>query len=137
VEIAIASDDRGRPLVSSRLADDVRVSIAHKDGVAVAIAALGGDPGIDIETIGAHDDGFEGLAFGEDELALLPPRDRDEWLTRLWCAKEAAVKARGTGFEGLPRRIAATAIDGERFVVEGRLVETRRDGVTIIAWTLP
>jgi phosphopantetheinyl transferase len=142
IEIAVRSDDEGRPLVSSRFGEDVRVSIAHKDGLAVSVAAIGEDPGVDIEAIAPRRADFEAVAFSPSELDLLPEGDRDEWLTRrdewltrLWAAKEAAAKARGTGFARLPRDYAATAVDGERISVLNRLVETRRRGDTIIAWT--
>ncbi len=135
IEVQIRNDPSGRPTASSRLAEDIRVSIAHKDGVAVALAAIGRDPGIDLETIEPRDDGFVRLSFAPEELELLPDGDRDEWLTRLWAAKEAAAKAEGTGIQGLPREITASAVDGERFDIGGHPIETRRLGDRIVAWT--
>jgi phosphopantetheinyl transferase len=135
IEISVRSDGDGRPLVSGLVDGKIRVSIAHKNGVAVALAAVDGEPGVDIEEIASREEGFERLAFSPAELELLPSGDRDEWLTRLWTAKEAAAKASGTGFAGFPRDLLATAIDGERIIIENRLIETRRRGATIIAWT--
>ena len=136
IEIRIGADASGRPTASSRFAEDIRVSIAHKDGVAVALATIGRDTGIDLETIQPRDDAFVRLSFAPQELELLPDGDRDEWLTRLWAAKEAAAKAAGTGIRGLPREIMASAVEGERFEIDGSLIETRRLGDRIVAWTV-
>ena len=121
---------------AGRSTRDIRVSIAHKPGIAVALAAEGVDPGIDIEAIEPRGDGFASLAFGQDELALLPGGDRDEWLTRCWAAKEAAGKARGTGLAGNPKGVRITAIDADRILVDGRAVATRRLGDHVVAWTV-
>jgi phosphopantetheinyl transferase len=134
-EIAIAADAAGRPRVAGAWAGDLRVSIAHKDGIACAIVADGRDPGIDIEKIESRGEGFAGMAFGPDEMLRLPPADRDEWTTRLWAAKEAAGKANGTGLAGNPKGLTLAALDGERMLIDGRWIETRRDGDYIIAWT--
>ncbi|MFO1398994.1 MAG: beta-ketoacyl synthase N-terminal-like domain-containing protein [Burkholderiales bacterium] len=135
VEITIESDAAGRPVARGPYARDLRVSLAHKGALAVAIAAEGRDPGIDIEKVEARGEGFASLVLGDAERALLPAVAQDEWLTRLWAAKEAAGKAQGTGLAGHPRRVAIEAIDGERVRVAGRWVETRRRGEHVIAWT--
>ena len=75
------------------------------------------------------------LAFTDAELALLPPGNRDEWLTRLWCAKEAVGKSRGTGLAGSPKALALENVEGERLLVDGCWIETcYREGF-VIAWT--
>jgi malonyl CoA-acyl carrier protein transacylase/phosphopantetheinyl transferase len=135
IEVSVRSDPSGRPVVSGMFAQDLRVSIAHKNRTAVAVAAIGRDPGIDLEPVEPRGEGFVQLAFSEAELALLPPGDRDEWLTRLWCAKEAVGKSRGTGLDGDPRALALEKVDGERLLVDGCWTETcYREGF-IIAWT--
>ena len=136
VEVEIRSDEAGRPEVHAPWADDLRVSIAHAEGIAVALARAGSAPGVDVEPVAARGDGFAGIAFAPAEQALVPAGgDRDEWLTRLWCAKEAAGKARGTGLGGSPRALTVEEVDGERVRVDGAWVRTRRDGDTIVAWT--
>jgi phosphopantetheinyl transferase len=41
------------------------------------------------------------------------------WETRLWCAKEAAGKARGTGLNGYPKRLRITDADAAgRMIVQ-------------------
>ena len=135
IEVGISSDDVGRPVVSSPLAGDLSVSIAHKGPLAVALARDGLRPGIDIEIVEPRDDAFATRAFAEAELALLPPTDRDGWLTRFWSAKEAAGKARGTGFDGEPRSLSVREVQEDRFRVDETWVETRVVDGHAIAWT--
>ncbi len=116
----------GRPFLRSRLQpwrDDLpAVSIAHVDGVAVALACL--DPsarvGIDVEPIVERTPGFEAMAFLPGERAILGDRvgtDRAEWSARLWCAKEAAAKATGLGFVDGPSGTEVVAIDRDGVMV--------------------
>jgi acyl transferase domain-containing protein/phosphopantetheinyl transferase len=136
VEVELTSAPNGRPLVRGDLGVDVRVSIAHTRGTAVALAAVGYDPGIDVEEIAPRGEGFERLALAEAESALLPEESRAEWLTRFWCAKEAVGKANGTGLDGQPRSLNVEATEGERVNVAGTWVETRRlEPDLVVAWT--
>jgi phosphopantetheinyl transferase (holo-ACP synthase) len=135
VEIAVANLASGRPTVTGPGCDGLRVSVAHKDEIAVAlVAADGRSPGIDVERIEPRTDGFARVAFTDRELALGGDRPRDEWLTRLWTAKEAVAKARDKGL-GDPRRFEVRDADGDRLIVDGTPVETRRDGELVVAWT--
>ncbi|WZO96124.1 beta-ketoacyl synthase N-terminal-like domain-containing protein [Isosphaeraceae bacterium EP7] len=112
-DLEIKADLRGKPVLRSLLhpgRDDLpAVSIAHAEGVAVAIASVGpGDrPGIDVEPIVARTAGFEEIAFTASERSLLDRAaaggSRDEWIARFWCAKEAAAKASGLGMVNGPR----------------------------------
>jgi phosphopantetheinyl transferase len=123
--IQITNDERGCPIVAVRGARvatrNLRVTIAHSGGVAVAAAALhrpatgasgkeagtstGIGIGIDVEPIEPRSSRFERLTLtaGEQVLRSVPGDDRDTWLTRLWAAKEAAAKATGRGLEGRPK----------------------------------
>lgn len=105
-DVEISSDAKGRPVVGGvwkeRLKADPVVSITHTNGAAAAIAALGESrlPGIDLEFFGQRPDGFETIAFTDDErkwLGEIPHAKREEWSLRLWCAKEAIAKALGHG----------------------------------------
>ena len=105
-DLAIVADEHGRPLLT-RVGEPAldalpAISIAHADGVAVALAVL--DPaarvGIDVEPIAERPPSFEATAFTAGERALLDRwsgSSRAEWVTRFWCAKEAAAKAAGLG----------------------------------------
>jgi phosphopantetheinyl transferase len=134
-EVEVLGDDAGRPVVETRTGRDIRVSIAHKDNLAVAIANEGSTPGIDVERIEARGEGFEMMAFYPEELALLPDEDRAAWVTRLWSAKEAAGKATGNGLSGNPKTLQIRRRAGERLLVEDRWVETTVIGEYVIAWT--
>jgi phosphopantetheinyl transferase len=136
LEITIEHDANGKPVVMSNTGRDMRVSVSHTEGMAAAIAAEGIDRGIDIERIAPRSERFADIAFTADELGRLPESNRDEWLTRLWCAKEAAGKARGTGLQGTPRTLPLDEIKGTRMLVDGIWVDTRRLGQYVIAWTV-
>ncbi len=142
IEVAVRAASSGRPRIEiyGESADDLRVSVAHKPDIAVAIVGEGRDVGIDIETIEARGDGFASLAFHDHERELARGADEAEWQTRLWAAKEAAAKAAGTGLEGNPRRFRVRERAGHHLQIEGpdgvlRWIATERDGDYIIAWT--
>jgi acyl transferase domain-containing protein/phosphopantetheinyl transferase (holo-ACP synthase) len=105
-DLTVLSDAHGRP----RLAHVARpaeltlpaISIAHCDGVAVALAAHdpGAHVGIGVEAITDRPESFEASAFTTGERSLLAHwsgPSRDEWAARFWCAKEAAAKATDAG----------------------------------------
>jgi phosphopantetheinyl transferase len=93
------------------------ISIAHSDGHAVALAGYCADGqrlGIDLERIRPRADSFLTIAFSDAELTLLQSvagSERDEWVTRLWCAKEAVAKALGKGLVDGPRSLAVRSLD--------------------------
>jgi phosphopantetheine--protein transferase-like protein len=105
-DLAIVADARGRPwltqLAQPEDTGSPAISIAHCDGVAVALAAA--DPcarvGIDVEAISERADGFLASAFTPGEQSILSRwsgSSSREWIARFWCAKEAAAKAAGAG----------------------------------------
>ncbi|MFD6469416.1 type I polyketide synthase [Streptomyces goshikiensis] len=114
VEVQIGNDPAGRPVVGGAQAAGVRLSIAHKDRLAVAIAHPGRRVGIDVEPVTADPGALIRVALTPDELRLaeeLAARDATGLpavLTALWCAKEAAAKAHGTGLGGRPREWRVT-----------------------------
>jgi acyl transferase domain-containing protein len=137
VEITVETLPNGRPKVHAPFDGVVRVSIAHKDDLAVAIASVERDVGIDIERVDARPEGFTELAFSEGELGLMArSENRDEWLTKLWAAKEASSKAEGVGLSGDPRRFPVTDRATDRLLCAGRWVELRRFGDYVIGWTV-
>ena len=152
-DIEILAGEGGAPVVAApgveRLGATPVVSLAHAQGEAVALAALGsGDAiGIDIEHLSPRPPGFAEAVLTADERRLLegiPTDHADEWLLRCWCAKEAVGKALGTGMA--PGRAEAPAVvsldrDRQEVVVrvgERRLVaHTHREGDLVVATTLP
>lgn len=157
-DLAIEPDANGRPVLRSLLRPRdamPAVSIAHTEGVAVAIAT--GDPaaraGIDVERVVDRAASFEAMAFSPGERALLDRLggERAEWIARLWCAKEAAAKATGLALRAGPSSVEVVAADGRGGMavtlgselaaacpdVAGPLrVRTARRGDYAWAWTL-
>ena len=141
IEVAVHSREGRAPRVDAPGGHDLRVSLAHKDRIAVALVAEGRDPGIDLERIEPRSDSFADIAFTPAERTLGAEADRDEWMTRVWAAKEAAAKARGTGLQGNPRRFEVVDVAGERMLVSTpggarTWIQTRRDGDHVVAWTV-
>ncbi|RSS68925.1 type I polyketide synthase [Streptomyces sp. WAC06614] len=155
VEVPVGADAYGRPVPQGPLAQGFRLSLAHKDRVAVALAHPTEPVGIDVETVTADPGALLRVACGPGEAALAEELAATQGLsgpaalTALWCVKEAAAKAAGTGLGGRPRdwRVTAGPEAGALRVVspEGtaRLVRTTvlaapegRPGLDhVVAWT--
>ena len=99
-QIEIRTEEGGRPQIF--LADrksDLFLSITHSNDVAAAIASRS-PIGLDLERIEPRDHTFEDLvltAADRQKLDGLVGARRDEWLTLLWCEKEAYAKLTGNG----------------------------------------
>ena len=138
IEVEIPAGADGAPEVLAPGGLDLRVSISHKQGRAVAMVAEGVDPGVDLETVEARPPELERAAFTERErewLSSRPEAERDGWRARLWAAKEAAAKRRRTGMKD-PRRMEIESMDEDRIDVGGTLVATRIEDGCAIAWTM-
>jgi phosphopantetheinyl transferase len=136
-EVELSNEPSGQPVVAlagraepSALA----VSISHKDDAAVAIVGDGEDVGIDLERIAPRTGAFADLAFTPAERALAEARGGDEGMARLWAAKEAVAKLRGTGLTD-PKKLEVRAAGGDRLAIGRDLVETARHGDHVVAWT--
>jgi len=116
---SIASDANGRPFVNRLPGAGIKpsVSIAHSQSRAIAVA-YDGDVGVDIEVIAERDESFLTAfttASEREMLTSFPPEERPAWVTRFWCAKEAAGKLRGTGVNGAPQtfEVVGVTLDGQ------------------------
>ncbi|MFC5248931.1 type I polyketide synthase [Streptomyces nigrescens] len=154
-EIQVGTDDQGRPCPEGPLAHGLHLSLAHKDRIAVALAHRSGPVGIDIERVTDDPPALERFALTPAERRLADDlrarhapgtTGRAYWLTALWCAKEAAAKAAGSGLDGRPLDWAVTpAPGGALWVVspDGRPHLVHLDSVDdlsgrhVVAWTGP
>ncbi len=133
VEIEVGNDAQGRPWVRGPFPEQLSVSLAHTEGGAVARVAEGRRVGIDLERPERRPEGFAELVLTPEERSLVP--EGDAWLARVWTAKEAVGKARGTGLGGDPRRLPLQKLDGERLLIDGVWVETAWDAPFVVAWS--
>lgn len=143
----IVNDAQGQPMVEQLSGHGlpVHISIAHCEDRAIAIAH-DRPVGVDIERISPRDPEFLASIATQAEQALIKeraaaPEQTAEWITRLWCAKEATGKMTGAGVKGAPTQFEAKAVaeDGAFHVqprggAETVLVSTLRDGDFIIAY---
>lgn len=116
-DVIIETDERGRPFARGAWVGKVsavpKLSISHKGLVAVAVASSA-EIGLDLERVETREASFETAAFDEREREMLrgwEGASRDEWVTRLWCAKEAAAKAAGVGMDHGPGTMVARGVD--------------------------
>jgi malonyl CoA-acyl carrier protein transacylase/phosphopantetheinyl transferase len=124
-EIEIEADREGRPAARARklvvAGATPAISIAHAGDHVVAAATFAFEGlGIDVE-VPRQPDADLRAGFSDEELALVPPAS----LLPLWCAKEAAAKALGSGLRGAPREWRVVAYDGQQGIIEyqGRRLE--------------
>ncbi len=150
-EVPIGNDAAGRPLAEGPLTRGLRLSIAHKDRIAVALAHPGRAVGIDVEQVTADPDALVRIALRPEEVRLAERLAACEGtglpaaLTAVWCAKEAAAKAEGSGLGGRPRdwRVAedpdsgallVRSPDGHPYPVRTTLLATDPHP-HVVAWT--
>ncbi|MER5885237.1 beta-ketoacyl synthase N-terminal-like domain-containing protein [Streptomyces sp. NPDC001941] len=152
-EVRVRNEPSGRPVpegVHGRELPPLELSLAHCQDAAVALVRPAGTPvGIDIEEVVERTDATVDAVLGPDEHALYARLGGGaEQLTRLWCAKEAAAKAEGTGLGGRPRDFTVVEATGDTARVRtpsGRVHRIRTAGVAnppglrdrkyTVAWT--
>lgn len=107
--IAIGHDGRGRPLVALPHGSGLHLSLATRAGM-VAVALAHRPVGVDVEAVDDTTAPPIGVLHPEEAAWLLtqPPARRALAFARLWSAKEAYVKALGTGFLRPPESFAVT-----------------------------
>jgi 4'-phosphopantetheinyl transferase len=112
--VVLDEDARGKPRLASRVsasgaADRLEFNWSHSGAFALVALARGCALGVDIERFGKGQRSLEiARRFFDpaeaDALARLEPAARDRSFIKLWCAKEAVLKAVGEGLSfGLAR----------------------------------
>lgn len=115
--VTIGHDGTGRPFLSGPDGTGLHLSLATRAGL-VAVALARRPVGIDVERVDAAAPPLEVLQPEEAAmLRALPMASRPLAFARLWAAKEAYVKALGTGFLRAPESFAVTLLSAERFAV--------------------
>jgi phosphopantetheinyl transferase len=127
-DLAIEPDPHGRPQlrwVGTAQGPEAlpAVSIAHTAGLAVALASA--DPsapvGIDVERVVPRERRFIELALEPGGVAALERvASREEWVARLWCAKEALGKATGRGLIVGPASVVIVEVEPSSGLVLAR-----------------
>lgn len=116
--VAIEHDLAGRPLLTSPETPQLHLSLATRAGV-VAVGLARHLLGVDVERVDAQ--ALPPLALlHPDERRFLEatkPADRPLAFARLWAAKEAYVKALGTGFARPPESFCVSLLSEARFGV--------------------
>jgi phosphopantetheinyl transferase len=117
--VTIEHDEAGRPVLARPAGTGLHLSLATRAGL-VAVALARAPVGVDVERIEpAVAPPLESLHSDEREmLAMLPETARPLAFAQLWTAKEAYVKALGTGFLRPPESFAVTLLAGGRFKID-------------------
>ncbi|NQX40045.1 Acyl transferase domain-containing protein [Pedobacter steynii] len=136
ISFEVRSDEVHKPYLQGPMTDGISISIAHKGTDAVGIARFDRAVGIDIEKIEERSEGFYELVFSVAEQVLLAGKDKAEWATRFWVAKEAYGKFLGKGLQGNPRAYVIEEIMGEELRINNIIIRTIKHKNYIIGWTL-
>jgi len=104
-EAPLATGDYGKPYIPG---SPLHFNLSHDDQFAVVALSLDGPVGIDLERLSRAAE-LSACADTFCHPAEIAARPSASELLRIWTAKEAFVKARGTGFMTPPEKIRITA----------------------------
>lgn len=131
--LPLSRDARNRPQLQGALAG-MDINWSHSGGRLLVACARGARIGVDVESTARRRPRALELArryfhpAEHDDLAALPEPARQAAFLRLWCAKEAVLKAHGVGLVfGLHRL---------RFDAGGRLLECDADLGATASWAI-
>lgn len=129
--VEIGHEPAGRPMIAAPHGSGLHLSLATRSGL-VAIALAHQPVGVDVERIApASEPPLSVLHLDERRwLESLPAPARPLAFAQLWSAKEAYVKALGTGFARPPESFAVRLDGAERFVVADEQNGGRASGFT-------
>lgn len=127
-EIVMDHDDAGAPVLL-RPVRTLHLSRASRDGLAV-LAAAPCPVGVDIERVEPdREPAWNVLSPREREVLAAQPRpEQPVSFARIWSAKEAYLKALGTGLRREPSGFTALPLGNSRFTIDdpGRSADVRR-----------
>lgn len=128
--VTIGHDAQGRPLLEKPEGASLQLSLATRAGV-VAVALANHPVGVDVERVDPAQEPPIAALHPVEAAALRGPPDsaRPLAFARLWSAKEAYVKALGTGFARAPESFAVTFPTPDRFEVADALRGTIARGI--------
>lgn len=128
-QVTIGHDAQGRPLLDRPEGASLHLSLATRAGV-VAVALANHPVGVDVERVEPARELPIAALHAMEAAALrgLPDSARPLAFARLWSAKEAYVKALGTGFARAPESFAVTFPTPDRFDVSDALRGTTARG---------
>lgn len=131
VRVAIGHDEHGRPLLLEPGGTGLNLSLATRAGM-VAVALAEQPVGVDVERVDeAVPLPLATLHADERQaLAVLAEHARPRAFALIWAAKEAYVKALGTGFLTTPESFAVRLLPGGIFEVEDRQRDSPPRGAT-------
>lgn len=131
--VEIVHDERGQPLLRHPAGTGLHLSLATRGGL-VAVALAGRPVGVDVERIDPAADPPLAALHPDERKALLalPAPARPLAFAQIWTAKEAYVKALGTGFVRPPESFLVILRPQERFDVVDPERPARSSGATRI-----
>lgn len=127
--VEIGHEPAGRPLIVRPRGSGLHLSLATRAGL-VAIALAHRPVGVDVEGVAlASEPPLAALHPDEQRwLGSLPASARPLAFAQLWSAKEAYVKALGTGFSRAPESFSVQLDGTERFFVSDEQTDCRPNG---------
>jgi len=99
-EIGFATTGREKPVLEGPNTDRLKFNLTHTDGLACLAVTHGHDIGVDLERVRDIEDDFIAYSLNPAEhgrVLALEPAMRTNAFFRVWTAKEAYLKAIGTG----------------------------------------
>ncbi|MBW1879697.1 MAG: polyketide synthase dehydratase domain-containing protein, partial [Deltaproteobacteria bacterium] len=135
--IRILEAESGEPVAEIPNHPEARVSIAHRDGLAVAMAVSRGRVGIDLEHIERRSSALSEDWFDPSEQTLVG--DDPERQTLVWSIKEAVLKALGVGHSLPPRDVVVRTLGegGANVELRAAVAEAHQrsgGGRLIVSW---
>ena len=117
-DVVITHDAAGRPLLDLPREADLHLSLATRAGI-VAVGLAGRPLGVDVEQVDEQTAPPLDLLHPDERSALdaVASTERARSFARLWAAKEAYVKALGSGFRRAPESFAVSLLSETAFRV--------------------